>query len=72
MDDGFEAVFPSHRYGIISDVVASLMARAPFFLLACKLASLRPHTQEQLMIMWGLFVIGGCVILGATSHFEVG
>jgi hypothetical protein len=44
------------------------MALATFFLLACKLASRRPQTQEQLMIMWGLFFIGGCVLLGATSH----
>jgi len=48
------------------------MPLATFFLLAWKLASRRPKTQEQLMIMRGLFVIGYCVLLGATSHFEVG
>jgi hypothetical protein len=68
LDDRFEEVLPSHSYGIIYYVVASLMVLATFFLLAWKRASRRPNTQEQLMIRWGPFIIGGCVILGAKSH----
>jgi hypothetical protein len=48
------------------------MALATLFLLAWILASRRPNTQEQLVIMWRLFVIGGCVILGVKSRYEFG
>lgn len=68
--DRFEEVFPSHRYGIIFYVVASAMAIATLFLLVWIYNNRSPTSQEQLVIIWGLFVIGGCVFFGFKSRSE--